>query len=75
MRYVKADLPLLDLSSRAGLDSVLGTGIALIIIALIMMAFTLCLLLRLRGAQRREGPGGKRQGAKCVGLALTCVLG
>ena len=28
-RYVRADLPLLDLQSRAGLNSVLGLGIAL----------------------------------------------
>jgi hypothetical protein len=62
---VRADLPLLDLSSKAGLDSVLATGIALIIIALIMMAFMLCLLLRMRGMHaRRAGSKGRKKGAK-----------
>ena len=62
MRYVRADLPLLDLSSKAGLDSVLAIGIALISIALVMMAFMLCLLLRMRGMHDRRA-GGKK-GAK-----------
>ena len=52
-RYVKADLPLLDLFSKAGLDSVLGIGIALIILALIMMCLTLGLLWRMQRGRRR----------------------
>ena len=51
---MKADLPLLDLSSKAGLDSVLGIGIGLIILALIMMSLTLCLLWRMQRGRRRN---------------------
>jgi uncharacterized membrane protein len=53
---VKADLPLLDLSSKAGLDSVLGIGIGLIVLALIMMCATVGLLwfgMR-RGRQKKR---------------------
>lgn len=47
-RYVKADLPLLDLSSKAGLDSVLGIGIALIALALLLMCIMAIILIRMR---------------------------
>lgn len=53
-RYVRADLPLLNLSSKAGLDSVLGIGIALISIALLLMCLMAGLLMRMRRKQRRK---------------------
>jgi Flp pilus assembly protein TadB len=53
-RYVRADLPLLNLSSKAGLDSVLGIGIALISIALLLMCLMAGLLMRMRRRQRRK---------------------
>ena len=53
-RYVRADLPLLNLSSKAGLDSVLGIGIALIAVALIMMCIMAGILMRSRRKQRRK---------------------
>ena len=59
-RYVRADLPLLNLSSKAGLDSVLGVGIALISIALLLMCLMAILLMRMRRKQRRK---------KCAPLA------
>ncbi len=57
-RYVKADLPLLDLSSKAGLDSVLGIGIALIALALLLMCIMAIILIRMRKKT------GKRRGKK-----------
>ena len=59
-RYVKADLPLLDLSSKAGLDSVLGIGIALIVLALLLMCIMAIILIRMRKKT------GKRQGKERV---------
>ena len=47
-RYVRANLPLLDLSSKAGLDSVLGIGIALIVLALLLMCIMAIILIRMR---------------------------
>ena len=72
---MKADLPLLDLSSKAGLDSVLGIGIALIALALLLMCIMAIILIRMR---KRTG---KRRGKKgCVPslhpahiMLLTCV--
>ncbi|CAL8463720.1 g3254 [Coccomyxa elongata] len=58
-RYVRADLPLLNLSSKAGLDSVLGIGIALIALALIMMCIMAGILMRTRRKQRRKKRGKK----------------
>lgn len=58
-RYVRADLPLLNLSSKAGLDSVLGIGIALIVIALLLMCLMAALLLRMRRKQRRRRKCGR----------------
>ncbi|BDA48393.1 probable disintegrin and metalloproteinase with thrombospondin mo at N-terminal half [Coccomyxa sp. Obi] len=58
-RYVRADLPLLNLSSKAGLDSVLGVGIALIALALIMMCIMAGILMRTRRKQRRKKKGKK----------------
>ena len=54
-RYVKADLPLLDLQSKAGLDNVLGIGIALIVPALIMMCIMAIVLIRMRKKARKKG--------------------
>ncbi|KAK9917449.1 hypothetical protein WJX75_004476 [Coccomyxa subellipsoidea] len=58
-RYEGADLPLLNLSSKAGLDSVLGIGIALISIALLLMCLMAGLLMRMRRRQRRKRRGKK----------------
>jgi len=63
---VRADLPLLNLTSKAGLDSVLGIGIALIAIALLLMCLMAALLLRMRRKQRRR--------RKCAVLELTTSL-
>lgn len=62
-RYVRADLPLLDLSSKAGLDSVLGIGIALIALALLLMCIMAVVLLRMRKKTSRK------RGKKGCGLA------
>ncbi|CAL5224259.1 g6916 [Coccomyxa viridis] len=62
-RYVKADLPLLDLSSKAGLDSVLGIGIALIALALLLMCIMAIILIRMRKKTN------KKRGKKGKGLA------
>lgn len=51
---MKADLPLLDLSSKAGLDSVLGIGIALIVLALLLMCIMATILIRMSRKQRRK---------------------
>ena len=45
---MRANLPLLDLASKAGLDSVLGIGIALIALALLLMCIMAIILLRMR---------------------------
>lgn len=54
-RYVRADLPLLDLASRAGLNSVLGIAIALAVLgaaALVAVAF-IALRMRRRSRYKR----------------------
>lgn len=54
-RYVRADLPLLDLASRAGLNSVLGIAIALAVLgaaALVAVAF-IALRARRRSRYKR----------------------
>ena len=66
-RYVKADLPLLDLSSKAGLDSVLGIGIALIALALILMCVMALVLIRMRRK------ASKKRGKKGYGPGLCSV--
>ncbi len=63
-RYVRADLPLLNLSSKAGLDSVLGIGIALIAVALIMMCIMAGILMRTRRKQRRK---------RCAAMHITIM--
>lgn len=56
---MKADLPLLDLSSKAGLDNVLAIGIALIVLALLLMCIMVVVLLRMRkGTRRQKGRKG-----------------
>ena len=45
---MRANLPLLDLSSKAGLDSVLGIGIALIVLALLLMCIMAIILIRMQ---------------------------
>jgi len=54
VRYVKAELPLLDLSSKAGLDNVLAIGIALIVLALLMMCIMAIVLIRMRKKTRKK---------------------
>ena len=63
-RYVRADLPLLNLSSKAGLDSVLGIGIALIALALLLMCTMAVVLLRMRKKT------GRKRNKKGCGMAL-----
>ena len=56
---MKADLPLLDLSSKAGLDNVLAIGIALCVLALLLMCIMAVVLLRMRkGTRRQKGRKG-----------------
>ena len=65
-RYVRANLPLLDLSSKAGLDSVLGIGIALIVLALLLMCIMAIILIRMRRKATRK------RGKKGWGLFFAC---
>ncbi len=60
---MKADLPLLDLSSKAGLDNVVAIGIGLIVLALLLMCIMVFVLLRMRKGTRRQ-KGRKGCGAK-----------
>ena len=63
---MRANLPLLDLSSKAGLDSVLGIGIALIVLALLLMCIMAIILIRMRRK------AGRKRGKKGWGLFFAC---
>ena len=51
-RYVRADLPLLNLQSRAGLNSVLGLGIALAVIGAVALVAVAVIAMRVRRRSR-----------------------
>jgi len=51
-RYVRADLPLLDQASRAGLNSVLGVGVALAVIGAAALVGAALVAMRMRKRAR-----------------------
>jgi hypothetical protein len=58
-RYVRADLPLLDQASRAGLNSVLGVGVALAVIGAAALVGAALVAMRVRKRARyKRAPVG-----------------
>lgn len=78
-RYVRADLPLLDLQSRAGLNSVLGLGIALAVIGAAALVAVAVIAMRMRRRSRYKrapvtaAPGCAFAAIKAMGFHGTVL--
>lgn len=73
-RYVRADLPLLDQASRAGLNSVLGVGVALAVIGAAALVGAALVAMRMRKRARyKRAPVAAAPDACARGFCLSAT--